>query len=169
MNFTSQDILQRVRAEQSITNTYAEVAMSTNLSIDRGYIWLIHKVLFWASTFALEEPAASATELYRFQLTRESKPATINTLNSADLIAVFQSCIKRSAAIGTDAGPLYWVTAMPYEITYPVPLAFAGNNLYFGVSSSNSGAVSFSVEVQIVLQKDKETDYFRIASALLLS
>ena len=168
MAFSNTDILQRVRASQSINNTYGEVTISTNLSIDRGYIWLIRRILFYWDT-ELEDAAQNAEEGYTFQITRESKAACLTTLNSADLIALHRYVCVRAATIGTDVGPMWWITQKPLIVEFPTPLAFAGNNLYFGVLSQIGTAVIYSTEIQFTLQKVKEGDYLRIASALLLT
>jgi len=168
MAFVSTNILQRVRADHSNTTTFVESALSTNLAIDRGYIWLINRISFYSST-PLQDPAAGTSESYVFQITRESKAAIITTLNTPDLICLVKEQINRSAAIGTDAGPLYFRSVWPLVVDFPIPLAFAGNNLYFATQSSCTLLSVMSAEVQFTLQKVKENDYLRIASALLLT
>jgi len=168
MAFVSTNILQRVRADHSNTNTFVESALSTNLAIDRGYIWLINRIQFYAAT-PIQDPAAGAMESFQFQVTRESKTSIITTLNQPDLICLCKEQVVRSAAIGTDAGPLWISNRWPLVIDFPIPLAFAGNNLYFATQSSHASSCVMSVEVQFTLQKVKENDYLRIASALLLT
>lgn len=166
--YTSRDVLQRVRADITSTAAFEQTTISTNLSLDRGYIWLIHKILWWING-AWDDAAQGTSEFVSLQLTRESKAAAITSLNEADLIAMVRLAVDRYATIGTDAGPLWWVRTLPLVSDFRIPLPFAGNTLYFATANNASGSLIYSVEIEFTLQKVREKDYFAVASSLLLT
>src|SRR3972149_3697750 len=98
----------RFSVDESAAATFTQVEVDTNLSAERGVIMEIHSVEFeLLDSILLREVAAGASEQCRVQITRESKTGDVN-INDADVVAKAWTQIGRSAAIGTDAGPLYF-------------------------------------------------------------
>lgn len=171
MAFSGADVLNRAKGTVTVGSTaYAETLIPTNLSLDRGYIWLIHQILFWPTvlTTLWDDVAAGSQEYIIFHVARESKSDILSSLTEADLVAMWKTTIYRTAAIGTDAGPMWHKEEWPARCYFPVPMAYAGSGIYFGAKTSCATGKVFSIEIQHTLVKVKDADYLRVAASLLM-
>lgn len=164
------DDVQRVArsaVDESAANTFTQIEIDTQLSIERGVVWLIDRVEMHFDTLDLmNELIAGGNEVVEMQLTRESKTAIVQP-HDADSLQYRKSMLSRSAAIGTDAGPLYFGNEEPRVFKYDVPLIYAGQSIFvsiFGTDSANAHRGSIKIFYRIASVSDKF--FFRVAQAL---
>lgn len=156
----------RFTVTESAAGTFSETSYDTQLSIDRGLIWLIHAVEFSTALANLETPAAGAVETAAAQITRESQTALLD-LNDPDLIARDYAVIRRSAAIGTDAGPLWVYDHGPRRIDFIPPLPYAASTIYIGIQTSNAAAQTVTGRIHYTLRRVTDKFFYRVAQALI--
>ena len=158
----------RTSVTESAAATYTERSLDTQLSVERGVIWLIHWIEFtFQSQSLLAEVAAGGVELIDAQVTRESKSA-IQSFTSADTLQGIEQGIIRSAAIGTDAGPLYYRTKSPMRFDYPIPMPFAGQNIYFGIKGTDAADVhTVGMRIAYTIKEVSDKFFFRVAQSLI--
>lgn len=157
----------RVRATQSAAGAFTEVSFDTQLSVERGVIWMIHFIEFaWAGVVGLSQVAANAAEIYQAQVTRESKAAIVAG-NDSDLIQGHQMQAARSAAIGTDAGPLWLTQDLIRRFDYPVPLPYASQSVFVGIDTTNAVVETVDLRIGYTIREVDDQFFFRVASALL--
>jgi hypothetical protein len=154
---------------ESAAATYTETAIDTQLSIERGVIWLIHGIQFFPSELmaTVSSIAANGEEFFHMHVSRESKSA-ICVPNDADLIQRCDYDIVRSAAIGTDAGPL-WVTSymVPRVFAYNPPLPYASQTIYLGLIGSSGAVETAYFQILYTIRSVSDKYFFRVAQALL--
>jgi len=155
----------RIAATQAAAAGYIEVAHDTQLSIERGVIWMIHWVEFYGQD-ALDDIAQGDDEVESFQITRESKAAIVVPSN-ADLLAYHVKHYKRWATIGTDAGPLLARWEDPKCLIYKPALCFAAMNIYFGYQSTHASAKTAYARIGYSIRHVSDQYFYRVAQALL--
>lgn len=160
----------RIVAVQSAAAAYVQTEHDSQLSIERGIIWMIHMVEFGLNLSSVtlfdSDIAAGASEQNLYQITRESQAAIVS-LNDTAVICNHQEQLVRSAAIGTDAGPLYFQAKRPVRISFPVPYPFAGQNIYFGFDSTNASALTVTARIFYTVKTVSDKYFFRVAQSLL--
>lgn len=160
----------RSAVTESAAATFTEVSIDTQLSIERGVIWMVHKVEFHLSKAAVNvmmEVAQGSKEDVSLQLTRESKTAIVNPDN-ADLIAHMQFSLHQHATIGTEAGPLWIYTLFPVCYDFQPALPYASQSMFFGILGSDASAVQTGyVRVYYTIRSVSDKYFFRVAQALL--
>jgi hypothetical protein len=165
-----QEILRiaRTTVTESAAATYTEVALDTQLSVERGVIWLIHWIEFsFTNVGLLTEVAASGVEAIDAQVTRESK-ANIQNFTAADTVQGAEVSLHRSAAIGTDAGPLWFKDESPKRFDYPIPLPFAGQNIYVGIRGTDAADPhTVGCRIAYTIKEVSDKFFFRVAQALV--
>lgn len=165
-----EDILRiaRLSVTESAAGTYTQTSIDTQLSIERGVIWMIHFIEFSYSQVALlTEVAPASIESITAQITRESKDA-IQSFTAADTVQAQSHVVSRSAAIGTDSGPLWLHDVTPKRFDYAVPMVYAGQNIFFGIKGSDA-SLTHTVEARIGYSIRTVSDkfFFRVAQALV--
>lgn len=165
-----EDIIRMARTNVNETSagTYTENEITTQLSVERGVIWLIHWIEFYVDNpNIMREVAADASERFQMQVTRESKSAIIEASDS-DMI---QKCLLeyvRAPAIGTDAGPIAYLVEQPRRIDYRLPLPYASQSIFCGLKASGAstgGQCDFRIGYTVQEVSDKF--FFRVAQALV--
>jgi len=159
----------RIMAVQSAAAAFAQTEHDTQLSIERGYIWLINMIEFGVSLLAGKfDPGITVNdvEFNQFQITRESQSEIVN-LNDTAVVCNHQEQLVRASAIGTDAGPLYFQQQSPIRIHFPIPYPYAGQNIYFGFDSSRSSAVTVTARIFYTVKNVSDKYFFRVAQSLL--
>jgi hypothetical protein len=114
----------------------------------------------------MSEMSASGHETVMMHLAKESKSAICDP-NDADLIQRCEYEGHRSAAIGTDAGPLYTVMEMPRVYKYAPPLPYASQSIYLAVHTTKSTVLQCFVRVLYTIRSVSDKYFFRVAQALL--
>ncbi len=167
-NLTDEEIVRvaRVKATQGAAAAFVEIALDTQLSIERGVIWLIHFVEFWCDYKVLDDPAQDSFETEMFQVTRDSKSSMI-MLDDADLVCMRTWMIKRAATIGTDTGPMWAYGGAPYVRQFPKPIPYAAQNIYFGYQSSNAAIKIGYCRIGYSIRTVGDKFFFRVAQALI--
>jgi len=159
----------RIVAVQSAAAAYVETEHDTQLSIERGIIWLIQMVEFGLNMTAArfdKSIVADSIEHNQYQLTRESQ-AAITNLNDTAIICNHQEQLVRSAAIGTEAGPLWYQSQSPVRMTFPIPYPFAGQNIYLGFDSAHISALTVTARILYTVRTVSDKYFFRVAQSLL--
>lgn len=156
----------RFYVAESAAATFTQISMDTQLSIDRGFIWMIHSVEMSINVVNLDDALAAGNEYLQCQVTRESKDELLQ-LNDADLLCFKQKTVKRYAAIGTDAGPVCFLDQQPDIQKFDPPLPFAGQNIFIGVMGSAAAAKSVYGRIGYTLKKVSDKFFFEIAQALV--
>lgn len=157
----------RFSVTESAAATFTEVELDTNLSAERGILMEIHSIEYYLqSNFGLlREVAAGATEQFECQVTRETKSAILN-LNDADLIGKYGLQVTRSAAIGTDAGPLW----LPYEVVhkdvFELPIPYVKPSIFVGILSSFSSVATISGRIGYTLRDISREEFLELLVAL---
>lgn len=165
---TDEEILRiaRISVVQSSAGVYTQTTHDTQLSIERGVIWLINFIEFYQDSSVIDDVAAGTSETEKFQITRDTKTG-IQSLADADTIALYEWSVQRSAAIGTDAGPLWITGESPNRITFPVPIPYAAQNIYFGYHSTSAAAKTGVARVGYTIREVTDAFFFRVAQAIL--
>lgn len=163
-----EDVLRfmRFNVTESAAATFTEQEYDTQLSIDRGYIWMIHFIEWDINLSQIEDPAQDATETFTGQITRESKSALI-TQNDSDLIARIRLLKDRSATIGTDAGPVIHAGVSPYKDNYYPAIPYAAQSIYVAIQTSHASVQSLTGRIGYTLARVSEKFFFRVAHALI--
>lgn len=157
----------RLRVTESAAATYTEGSLDTQLSVERGVIWLIHFIEWYPENLKLlNAVAAGGNEAINAQLTRESKSDILNP-NDADLISLNKHQVARSSAIGTDAGPLWFNEHIPKRVEFPIPIPFASASLFMGIKGTSSSAHTVNARVGYTIRSVTDKFFFRVAQALL--
>lgn len=157
----------KAEATQASGGAFGETEIDTQLSIERGIIWLIHAIEFYFTPHELHEVAADAAETMSLQVTRETQTAMLD-YDQADLLCKHEVSIQRSAAIGTDAGPLWTFHETPKVFNYVPPLPYAAQNIYFGIISTSSSILENAfLRVRYTVRSVSDKYFFRVAQALL--
>ncbi len=157
----------RLRVTESAASTYTETSVDTQLSVERGVIWMIHFIEFDFETVgALKEAAANTVEDLEAQITRESKDGAVLSDN-ADVVQRRKLILARSPAIGTDAGPLSFVIPTVLRVDYPIPLPYASQSLFMGVLGTAAVPHTVAARIGYTVREVSDKFFFRVAQALL--
>jgi len=156
----------RFSVTESAAATFTQQSYDTQLSIDRGYIWMIHWIEAQINPNKLEMPAANDIETVSLQIARESQ-AAMHDLNNPDIIAYTEMQIKRSAAIGTDAGPLWVDWHSPIKTEYPIPLPYAAQEIHVGLVTSHASVQTINGRIAYTLRRVSDKFFYRVAQALI--
>lgn len=151
---------------ESAAATYTEASFDTQLSIDRGLIWLIHFADFAISAKDIDDPAVNTTETISVQITRESKTAMVN-FNDADLITRYHLQKDRSDTIGTAAGPDTYLDYYPKTQIFAPPVAYAAQNVWIGIQSTAAAAKTVQGRIGFTLRRVSDKFFYRVAQALI--
>ena len=148
--------------------TYTETELATQLSIERGVIWLIHALEFHIIEPMLKvaEVGANASESIYAHVAREPKEAILDP-DEPDLIHRYDIDIGRSAAIGTDAGPLWNVIEQPKVYQFTPPLPYAADSIYLGLNSTSGSVLTCHFRIRYTIRSVTDKYFFRIAQAIL--
>lgn len=150
----------RFTVTESAAGTFTQTELDTNLSAERGVMMEIHSLEIESSTnqfTLLKEVAAGSNEDIRLQLTRDSKAAIIG-LNDADCVALLKKEVTRSAAIGTDAGPLWIYDSLIWKIDFALPIPYVKPSIFVGIQSSLASAGTMVGRIGYTLRDiDRET------------
>lgn len=157
---------QRFNVAESAAATYTEQSYDTQLSIDRGFIWMIHWIEAALYAGQIDDPAQDAAESISIQILRESQ-AGILSLSDPDVMWMVTKQKDRMATIGTDAGPVVHLDSYPLIWSFPIPLPFAAQNIHIGVVSTCAAPQSVSGRVAYTLRRVSDKFFYRVAQALI--
>lgn len=157
----------RIRVTEEGLGDYAQIQHDTQLSVERGVIWMIEWIEFqFSSLQGMAAIAAGTEEDYKAQVTRESKTAMVQG-NDSDLVQQHALHAARSAAIGVDAGPLWFVADLIKRYDYRTPMPYAAQSIFVGIDTSHSSAETVDVRIGYTVREVDDQFFFRVASALL--
>lgn len=156
----------RFSVTETAPATFTEQSYDTNLSIDIGMLWMIHWIEWDINLNDLDECAAGTVETISGQITREPKSGLLY-LNDTDLIARKTVMVQRSAAIGTDAGPMWNHDEHPKLQKFPIPLPYAAQTVYIGLIASAAGVQNVNGRIAYTLRRVSDKFFVRVAHALL--
>lgn len=166
---TDEEVLRiaRLRVTETAAATYTQGSIDTQLSVERGVIWMIHFIEFqFGSVIGLAGVGANAVEDYKCQVTRESKEGMLQG-SDADVIQQYRLQMIRSAAIGTDVGPLYSIVDLTRRFDYQVPIPYASQSLFASLVTTHTAAQVVDVRVGYTIKEVDDQFFFRVAQALL--
>lgn len=151
---------------ESAASTYTETEIDTNLSAERGVMMEIHSIDFDFSLLQLKEVAANGEEGLAMQVIRETKTDILN-VNDADLIGKIEKNLFRAAAIGTDAGPLWYEDNRPYTIHFPRPIPYVKPSIFIGIKGTTAGSANTGrVRLGFTLRKVSRNEFLELLIAL---
>lgn len=152
---------------ESAAATFTEKEIDTNLSAERGVLMEIHSIdlIFPNIILMATEIAANANEVTQFHISRESKTAFIK-FDDADCIASIARQMGRSAAIGTDAGPLYQFFENCVRIDFPMPLPYVKPSIFMGLLASAASATSVQGRIGYTLRDISRQEFLELLVAL---
>lgn len=156
----------RFSVTESAAATFTQTSIDTNLSVDRGVIWLIHFIEMGLDPEYIDDPAQNATETFKIQVTRESKTAILS-YNDADLIEMGIASKDRVATIGTEAGPSIQYAISPHMFKYQPAIPYAAGTIYVGVQSTSSAAKTGVGRIGYTIRHVSDKFFYRVASALI--
>ena len=158
----------RGRVTESAAATFTELEIDTQLSIERGIIWMVEWVEFdFANLDALMEVAAGLSETIQVQLTKTTQTGIANR-NDPDIIQFLAIRAARSAAIGTDAGPLWSVFESIKRFNFMTPFPVASQTIFMSILGSDASAVhTVSVRIGYTIKEVTDKFFFRVAQALV--
>ena len=157
----------RFSVTESGAATYTQTEIDTNLSAERGVIMEIHSIELIPSTNAplLREVGAGSTEQWEAQIVRETKTAIVG-LNDPDTVGKFGRQVTRSAAIGTDAGPLYLDYDLVESIWFPKPIPYVKPSIFVGLLSSLSSVMTINGRIGYTLRDISREEFLELLVAL---
>lgn len=152
---------------ESTAATYRELEIDTNLSAERGVMMEIHSFeIARIGTELLSEVAAGASETMGFHLSRESKTSLL-TINDKDIIIADIVELQRAAAIGTDAGPLYFKFNRYQRYDFAMPIPYVKPSIFFGVQGSDaSGLTGGNFRIGYTLREIDREDFLSLLVAI---
>jgi len=144
--------------------TFKELEIDTNLSAERGVMMEIHSVEI--GTELLTEVGAAASETMGFHLARESKTALLS-INDKDVVIANVVEIARSAAIGTDAGPLQIFFDRYQRFDFALPIPYVKPSIFLGVQGSDaSGFTGVHIRIGYTLREIDREDFLSLLVAI---
>ena len=156
----------RFTVDESAAATFTQQELDTNLSAERGVLMEIHSIEFeFLDSILMREVAAGASEQIICQITRESKSANA-TLNDADVIAKAWHQISRSAAIGTDAGPLYFTPDSMIKIDFPLPIPYVKPSIFVGIVATIATATRVRGRIGYTIRDIARDEFLELLVAL---
>lgn len=171
---TDADVLrfQRFSVTESAAATFTQTTFDTQLSIERGVIWLIHSVEWMfdfktSATGGLTEVAVQTQENIQAQVTRESKSAILQ-LSDSDLVCKTATQVERANTIGTEAGPLYLFNPnCVIKQNFALPIPYAAQNIYVAILSTAGTARTVYGRIHYTLVTVSDSYFYRVAQSLL--
>ena len=166
---TDEDVVRiaRISAVPAAAGAFKQTTYDTNLTIERGVIWLILFIEFHASPATWDNTiAAGSEETEKFQVTAASE-TVIKGADDNDVVCQYAQHRKRSAAIGAEVGPMWYVTDWPYVRNFARPLPYAGTSIYFGYQGSDVTGIGGICRIGYVIKNVSDAFFFRIAQAML--
>lgn len=166
---TDEDVLRvaRIRTTESSAGTFTQTELDTQLSVERGVIWQINFVEFHIDGRPLRVVGANSQYTIAAQVTRSSQTAML-AANSSEIIQQASKGIARSAAIGTDAGPLSFIDTIPQRFDFPIPLPYASQSIYLGIQGNAAIAIAtIDVRIGYLIKRVSDEFFFRVAQALV--
>jgi hypothetical protein len=157
---------QRFEVAESAAATYTEQSYDTQLSIDRGLIWMIHWVEYQITPVKIEVPAVNTHEYASCQICRESQSG-MRDLDDPDVVALFEKVVKRADTIGAEAGPLIYYWEVPSLQQFPMPLVYAAQTIHVGVLGTAAAAITLQGRIAYTLRKVTDKFFYRVAQALI--
>lgn len=157
----------RSRVTESAAGVYTQGEIDTQLSVERGVIWMIHFAEFrFADLKGLAIIAADSTESYKAQITRETKSAIVAG-NDSDLIQAHQLHTARSTAIGAEVGPLWFMTDLTRRFDYPIAIPYASQSVFVAIETTAPSVQLVDVRIGYTIKEVDDQFFFRVAQALL--
>lgn len=162
------DVLRYLRfiVTESAAATFTEIEIDTQLSIERGVIWLIRSLELDIPVDTMDDPAVDTSEGIAIAVTRSSQ-SDIISFNDPDLVMQYAIAVNRANTIGTPAGPLWWIRENPSVQKFSIPIVYAGVSIFVGIKSTSAGAKVVSGRIGYSLAKVSDQDFFRVANAIL--
>jgi len=156
----------RAKVVESAAATFTQLEVDTNLSAERGVMMEIHSIEFDFETWnLLREVGTAATEQVHVQVTRETKSATAE-LNDSDVIARVMKQVTRSAAIGTDAGPLWMEGERGMILNFPLPIPYVKPSIFIGILGTHATPATAYVRIGYTLREIDREDFLELLVAL---
>ena len=157
----------RFSLSESAAATYTELELDTNLSAERGVMMKIHSVEVYQDELEnLLEVAASAVEGIAWHVARETK-TVVTAIQDADIIAFQNLSLFRSAAIGTDAGPLYFIRNLVEKIDFALPIPYVKPSIFIAVQGTDASAVAtIRGRIGYTLEEIDRTEFIELLVAL---
>ena len=156
----------RFSVVESAAATFTEQNLDTQLSIERGVIWMLHWVQVEYLVSNLDDPTQNADENLVIQITRDSKTGIVS-YNDSDVIEQFSFEHTRAATIGTDAGPMWLSSVSPIKMSYSPAIPFAGSSIFVGVQSTAGAARTVQGRLAYTIRAVSDKFFFRVAQALV--
>ncbi len=152
---------------ENVASTFRELEIDTNLSAERGVMMEIHSFeIARIGTELLTEVGAAASETLGFHLARESKTSLLS-INDKDVIIADIFELTRSAAIGTDAGPLYFQFNRYQRYDFAMPIPYVKPSIFFGVQGSDaSGFTGGNFRIGYTLREINREDFLSLLVAI---
>ncbi len=167
---TDEEIVRFLRFSvvESGVATFTQQAFDTQLSIERGVIWLIHAIdwQMLPNGRVGGDPAASGYEVMSAQITRETQTGIIQ-ISDPDCIDRFSDVVERSAAVGTDAGPMLYQRQWPLQHQFLIPVPFAAQQIYVGVVTTFTAVGTIHGRIHYTIKDVPEAYFYRVAHALI--
>jgi hypothetical protein len=156
----------RFNALESAAATFTEFELDTNLSAERGVMMEIHSIeLSFDDLAYYREIAAGGSEQCAFQVTRTSQTTMVD-LNNADCVAKFERETTRSAAIGTDAGPLWVTFDKQVSLWFPRPIPYVKPSIFVAVASTFASAANVAGRIGYTLREIDRSEFLELLVAL---
>lgn len=157
----------RGAVSESAASTFTELEIDTNLSAERGVMMNIHSIEFeFQHISELTEAAQGTGETIFAQVTRESKTAIVS-INDSDVIAVSKPIFARGPTIGTDAGPLYFLTERVRKIVFEKPIPYVKPSIFLGIHGSDATqAHSVFIRIGFSVEEINRTEFLELLVAL---
>lgn len=158
----------RLRTTETVASTFKQSSIDTQLSVERGVIWMIHWIEFELESIKhFLEVATSGTDSVQAQVTRESK-TSILTPDDNDVIQRATRYITRFGTIGTEAGPETFVYDPIVKYEFPIPLPYASQSIYLGVAGTHASLFhTVTARVGYTIREVSDKFFFRIAQSLV--
>lgn len=156
----------RFTLDETGAATFSQKELDTNLSAERGVMMNIHSIeVFFNNLDKFNEIAASSTETTSFQVTRESKTAIIRQ-DDSDLIFLADKQVVRTAAIGTDAGPLWMLYDRVYVQNFPLPIPYVKPSIFVGLQATGAAGTTVKGRIGYTLQDIDRDQFLELLVAL---
>lgn len=157
----------RFSVTESAAATFTQVEVDTNLSAERGVMMEIHSVDVDCQNLNLfDEVPAGGQESLRVQITRESKTA-LTSFNDADCLFKTNPEVIRSAAIGTDAGPLWFYANKVISVYFPLSMPYVKPSIFVGIQGTDAASThTVTGRIGYTLREIEREDFLELLVAL---
>lgn len=156
----------RFNVSESAPSTFTQQSFDTQLSIDRGLIWMIAWIEYTLALQDIDDPAQDAMEILSMHVARESKTSILG-LHDADCIFRASIVKDRFATIGTEAGPVVNVDQYPRMRVFPIPLPYAAQDIHIGILGSAAAAKTVTGRIAYILRRVSDKFFYRVAQTLI--